>query len=344
MDYKDITEKYLEYALTFNNEEKTNIKTLADWFPEKIIDCHAHCNLLCHVGKVSQKSLNSMISTFFYHSVDDSRKINQLLYPKSEVSALRFPNVFNGIDHKSANAYLLETSRGKDGVAIFGLPEDVEYTISILKYYKPNALKMYYFYPEQTARTIYETFPEEILKVAEDLGIPSIVHLPKVITECKNDLLNVLKKYPKLKICVPHLGSTKFLIPELEEVYRELAQSTNIFLDTSLNPSREVLKLAFKYFGPERIMFGSDQPLNLVRARSYVNPIKGQRLITEYKYHWVDNNEHTHFRHLAKNLVHTHWSSIFALKSVIDEFPNSMQEKIKEMIFYKNAHQFYNFT
>ena len=37
------------------------------------------------------------------------------------------------------------------------------------------------------------------------------------------------------------LGSTKFLIKDLEETYKELADKTNIYLDTSLNPSYDLV-------------------------------------------------------------------------------------------------------
>ena len=135
------------------------------------------------------------------------------------------------------------------------------------------------------------------------------------------------------------LGSTKFLIKDLEETYKELADKTNIYLDTSLNPSYDVIKLALKYFGPERIMYGSDQPLNLVRYVPFINPEKGQRIITEYMYHWVDKEEHLKFKNLAVNLVHCHWLALNPLRKVIDEFPNKVE--IKEKIFYLNAKNFY---
>ncbi len=292
---------------------------------------------------VPQKSLESMISTFFYYSTYHSKKINKILYPNSKVYTLRFPHAFRGINHKSANRYLFKTSKGMDGVALFGLPEDIGYIISMLRKYRPNALKMYYLYPEQTAKTIYETFSEEILKEVNELHIPCIIHLPKVITESKNDLLAVSKKYQELKICIPHLGSTKFVVPNLEKTYKELAKKTNIYLDTSLNPSCDVARLALKYFGPERIMFGSDQPLNLLRAKPYINPTKGQRLITGYIYHWVDIEEHRKYKHLATDLVHSHWAPLLALKEVIEEYPIDKQEQIKKMIFYDNAKKFYNF-
>ena len=343
MNLKLQVDRYLEYSLNFNDKEKAFLKNNATWYPKRIIDCHAHCNLLEHVGKLPQKSLTSMISTFFYYTVPFSKKINNLLYPNSVVRTLRFPNVFPGIKLKRANKYLLSQSAPYDGVAVFGSADDCEYVIQMLRKHKPNALKMYWYYTEKSAETIYQCFPEKVLKVAQEMDIPIILHLPKVITKSKDDLLSVLLEYPKLRICVPHLGSTKFVIDGLEETYKILAKKTNIFLDTSLNPSYEVIKLAFKYFGTNRIMFGSDQPLNLIRYVPYVNPEKGQRILTEFIYHWVDEDEHDKYKYIINDLYHCHWLAVNSLRKVIDEYPIKIRDKIKEDVFYNNAKKFYKF-
>ena len=42
-----------------------------------------------------------------------------------------------------------------------------------------------------------------------------------------------------------------------------------------------------------RVIYSSDKPLNLIRSKMYLHPQLGQRLITEYLYHWVDLGEHS---------------------------------------------------
>jgi hypothetical protein len=336
-------EKYLSHSLDFKPEEIRLRDEFAEWLPDKIIDCHAHGNLPEHVDSISEKTYRHMLSTFPSFTIEESEHVKKTFYPGKQISTLRFASVFRGINHKKANSYLLKHSGPSDRVALFGLPEDLEYTLEMLGNKRVSALKMYYSYTEPVATKIYQCFNPKILKVAENLNIPIILHLPRIITESSDDLLQVTRDFPRLRIVIAHLGSTKFLIPGLKKVYEDLAQQTDIMLDTSLNPSAEVVELALRTFGSERIMFGSDEPFNLIRSRPYKHPEKGQRIITEYPYHWVDSDEHRQYAHLAKGVVHCHWLSLEALRTAISSFPESEQASIKEKIFYANAKEFFSF-
>jgi hypothetical protein len=93
-------------------------------------------------------------------------------------------------------------------------------------------------------------------------------------------------------------------------------------------------------------MFGSDEPVSLIRSRPFTNPEKtekGQRLITEYKYHWVDEEEHQQYHHLADGVIHSHWLSMNAIRFAIDTFPASDRSRIKEKVFFTNAKNFFKF-
>jgi predicted TIM-barrel fold metal-dependent hydrolase len=202
---------------------------------------------------------------------------------------------------------------------------------------------MYWYYTEPSAGTVYDCFPKAVLTVAEELGVPIILHVPRIITQCKDELIALCEEFPRLKVCVPHLGSTKFVIDGLAETYRALATSTSIVMDTSLNPNADIIRMALEAFGHERILFGSDQPLNLVRYVPFINPERGQRIVTQFKYHWVDKSEHLQFADLAAGeITHCHWLAINALRQVIDERADA--DVVKRAIFHDNARLFYGFT
>ncbi|HAS80441.1 MAG: hypothetical protein UR25_C0005G0061 [Candidatus Nomurabacteria bacterium GW2011_GWE1_32_28] len=334
---------YLDYSLCLKAEEIDLIKSFTEWLPDKIIDCHVHCNLPEHVISMEEKIYKHMGSTFSSFSLEESQFLKNIFFPGKTVRSLRFAQVFRGINHYKANQYLLESSKQEDRVALFGLPEDEEYTISMLSNPRVSALKMYYSYVEPTATKIYEFFKPKILEEAQTLGIPIILHLPKIITESKGDLKQVLKDFPNLKISIAHLGSLKVLIPQLKSVFKEFTTYENIFLDTALNPSPEIVKLALDIFGEDRIMFGSDEPLYLIRSQVFIHPKKGQWLITEYLYHWVDEENHRLYSHLASGVIHSHWLSMNAIRSAINTFTAPERERIKEKVFYKNAKTFFKF-
>jgi predicted TIM-barrel fold metal-dependent hydrolase len=336
-------EAYLAYSLYLKMKESFLIDSFAIWLPDQIIDCHTHCNLPEHVDYMEEKTYKHMISTFPSFTMKESSSIKRLLFPNKTVRSLRFTQTFRGINHRKANQYLLENCDSKDRVALFGLPEDEEYTISMLSNSKVSALKMYYSYVEPTAIKIYEVFKPEILKEAQTLGIPIILHLPKIITRSKEDIKQVVRDFPNLKISIAHLGSSKILVPGIEDAFKELSKYANISLDTALNPSSKIVTLALQTFGENRVMFGSDEPLNLIRSKVFVHPQKGQRLITEYLYHWVDREDHNKYSHLAKGVIHSHWLSMNAIRSAVNTFSTSSRERIIEKIFHKNAEIFFKF-
>lgn len=334
---------YMADSFAFTAEEVALRGSYATWLPPSIIDCHAHCGRYEDVEFMGRKTYKHMISTFPYFTLEQSENARAVFYPGKTVRSLRFAKTFRGINHRKVNDYLLENSPQEDRVALFGLPEDVGYTVGMMHHPKVSALKMYYSYVEPTAERIYQFFKPEILETAQSLGIPIILHMPQPYVECLGDLRQLFKDFPRLKISIAHLGPTDFIIKGLEDAFRESAEYPHLSLDTSLNNSSEVIRLALTVFGPERIMYGSDEPLNLIRGKVYQHPEKGERLITQYPYHWVNQDDHKRFGHLTKGLVHWHWLALNALREAIDAYPVDMQEIVKQKVFFSNAQRFFGF-
>lgn len=142
---------------------------------------------------------------------------------------------------------------------------------------------------------------------------------------------------------IAHLGSTKFNIASLKETYQQLAKHTKVHMDTSLNPSSEVCLLALSIFGAHRIMYGSDEPLNLLRSVPYLHSEKGQRIATSYHYHWVDSEDYYKYRYLAQDSIQSHWRALGALRAAINSLPRRHRDDAKRKIFHDNAEEFYNF-
>ncbi len=336
-------EAYLRDALTLKEGELAKIAEFSEWLPDDIIDCHAHSNLEEHVSYVSEKTFGHMLSTFTYFSIENSKRVHTLLYPGKRIRSLRFPKTFRGIDHYAANEYLLNESDPEDRVAIFGLPQDVPYTGAMLKHPRCSALKMYWSYVEPSAETIYDFFLPEILEEAQACGVPIVLHLPKMITRSLGDLLQMLNDFPRLRVSIAHLGLSKMDVPGLREALAALRPFTLVNLDTALNPAGVVYSMALSEVGTERVMFGSDEPLNLIRSIPYEHPVKGQRLMAEFAYHWLANQEHEEFRHLAKFVLHSHWLSMNAAKDAIDAYAPSERGRIKQLVFRDNARSFFGF-
>jgi len=337
-------EEYIAHALRFTKEEEVLKHEFNQWLPENIIDCHAHSNRREDLLNFDERGLRHMISTFPFYSIADSVRIQKMFFnDDKKIRTLRFPKTLRNINHKKANEYLLEQSPPEDRIAIFGLPQDIEYTTSMLSHPRVTALKMYYSYVEPVAQTIYEIFKPEILEEAQHLDKPIILHVPKMIVRAIDDLEQMLQDFPKLRVSIAHLGSTKFTVVGLKEAYLRVAAYKNVNLDTSLNPSKEVVELAIQCFGSDRIMYGSDEPLHMIRSAAYIHPEKGQRIVSDYPYHWVEPDEYKEYGHLAKNVSHVHWQALGAIRGALESLHLKEQELAKQRIFHDNARDFFGF-
>lgn len=72
--------------------------------------------------------------------------------------------------------------------------------------------------------------------------------------------------------------------------------------------------MVLRVVGTEKVMYGSDELLNLIRSTPNMHPEKGERLATEYPYHWVDNADYQAYKHLATGVTYTHWQTLQAVK------------------------------
>lgn len=341
MNRKIDREAYLTYAQTLTEKERSLVLEFQVWLPETIIDCHAHCNLPEHVRSIDDRAHNHMLSTFPSFSLEESKEWHALFHPGKVIRALRFPKTFRGINHRAANLYLLEQSDARDRIALYGLPDDPEYTIGMLGHSRVSALKMYYSYLGPPATEIYQYFPKVVLEEAQRRDIPIVLHPPRRITACLDQILTLAKDFPRLRVCLAHLSLTKSVVPGLEEAFTTIAQLPRVYFDTALVPSAEVVAMALQIVGSDRIMYGSDEPLNLIRSIPYVHPEKGERLATEYPYHWVDSSDYYAYKHLATDVTHAHWQALQAVKTAVSAL--SEQDRVKQKLFHDNAKLFYGF-
>jgi hypothetical protein len=340
---KGFNKKYLKYSLAFKQSESEFRDRLMVMLPDEIIDCHAHCNLQKHASFDDPIILGHPASTFSGFSLETSKKTQKIFYPGKIVRTLRFPIPVSGVNFKEANNYLILKSSGLDRVAVCGIFSDVEYTTMIVRNKKVAALKMYSYSICPPAEKIYQFFKPEILEVAEQLDLPIILHLPLFMDQSIGDLLAVLKDFPRLRVALAHLGNPNFAASGLLDLYKKIVRYENIYLDTALVSHWRIIESAFKVFGFKRIMFGSDEPLNMLRTTEYNNPKFGPRLVTEYPYHWVNKEEHEQFKHLAQNAVHLHWLSLQMLLDVIQKNYRSNLEDAIKSIFHDNAEEFFSF-
>ncbi len=202
--------------------------------------------------------------------------------------------------------------------------------------------KMYYLANGVAKSNLYDYFPIPILETAQELEKPIVLHLPHSLYNSTEEVLELAKTMPDLKIILAHMGLAHVVRPDLEKIMGQFAEHRNILADTSQVNDTGIISTALKTMGPEKVLFGTDEPLNLLRAVIYDNPDLGPRLLTDYPFHWVDPEEHSKYIHLnTEPFIHSHWMQLDAILSgvrdAIGNKPKRLEDDWLQMIFNDNT-------
>jgi hypothetical protein len=318
----DPTYQYLGWALDQSDDEARLRDEIIDWLPAEIIDVHAHASGPASYTGFSDFGWGQARASFPTWSIDHSRCIRRFLYGRSQVRQLRFAFPFKGMDHRDANCYLRRNAGSADLVALCGLPDDLAYTEDQLRARHYCALKMYPFYFEPPAENISEYFPPPVVAVANELRIPLIVHLASPLEESAGQVLDLAAECPDTTIILAHLGRQALPTIAAQTAFRQVAECERVVLDTSMCIDSDIYRMAFANFGPERILYGSDEPFNLLRYVQFQHPERGTRLVSPREYHWLEAGIFEEYAHLAQRAVCVHWAALRALREAIgDIFP-----------------------
>jgi predicted TIM-barrel fold metal-dependent hydrolase len=88
-----------------------------------------------------------------------------------------------------------------------------------------------------------------------------------------NQIYKLIKRFPENKIVLAHWGGGIFLYNILKKEVKESLK--NVYFDTAASPflyDPEVYRLAIKFAGPDKILFGSDFPL--IKPARYFKEMK----------------------------------------------------------------------
>ena len=231
------------------------------------------------------------VTTFMCYDLDVACHVRSALWPGRHVRSLRMPHATRGYIHRAINEYLL-TFAGEAGdiVGGYGLPDDIDYTLDLMGA-GISALKMYYRYREPEAKVLAEVFPDPILEAAGELAIPIVAHLPRSLPDSTPDVLALASRHPRLRVIVAHAGGGggQFYQDGLSAAFAALADAPGIVFDTALVWDRPLLTALVEEVGPDRVLFGTDEPLSLIRSVPYQHPRLGSRLYAP-EYHWAQDD------------------------------------------------------
>jgi predicted TIM-barrel fold metal-dependent hydrolase len=95
---------------------------------------------------------------------------------------------------------------------------------------------------------------EPVIALADERGLPVIVHAGRGIPALGRDAVDLARRYPRMRLILAHAG-----VCDLAWIWREAAQVPNLFFDTAWWNTTDLLAL-FAFVPPGQILFGSDAP------------------------------------------------------------------------------------
>jgi len=264
---------------------------LLPWLPERIIDLHVHVYLPEHVGPISaeRRAERWPIEIASSHSYEDMRANFRMLFPKQEVYALVFGNVTRETYIERNNDYVLaglSDPRNKAAGLFVPRPEWDPCVIENAMAAGFAGIKPYPDLSRQRSRevSIYDFAPPSHLATLDRLGGVMMLHLPRSgrLGDANNvrELQEIADAYPNIKLIVAHVGRA-YCMPTVRRGLPHLVSRKNILFDITANVNPDVIEYALEMVGPDRLFYGSDLPVMLMRGvrehvgEDYVNYTSG---------------------------------------------------------------------
>ncbi|MDO8683488.1 MAG: amidohydrolase family protein [Armatimonadota bacterium] len=273
---------------------------LLPWLPPKIIDCHVHIGLAEHCRPISPERLkaNWALEVGVAQSWENLLNNRGTLFPRQEVLSLVFGGVFKETDIEANNDYILAGALKSENNAKALLVTRPEWSQSEIAEFISKGFVGVKPYPDLVPNdtqdiSIYDFISKLHLKVVDELHGILMLHLPRAgrIADPYNikELLEISESFPNIKIVVAHIGRA-FCLPTAKEGLPHFVNSPRIHFDTSANLNSDVFQYALETIGPDRLLYGSDLPITLMRGvREHV----GDKYInyTDAPYSWNVNRK-----------------------------------------------------
>jgi len=279
-DYTDVDRRFWE-------------EHLADWVPDKIIDAHRH---------VGDSALRTV-------PITEEKKhqywVNEVSEPvRADVAARCDDIIFQGrcettvtmgspsldYDLEAVNDYVCQESNERGWPALVVSPPSWSQERVAKELSRPGVigLKPYYSLIGPSDKTrdahiqadIFDYLPHHILEVADERGAWITLHVPKKerLPHPANirQIKEIRQKYPNITLVIAHLGRC-YTEPHAREGLPPLADDPGLYFDNSAVFNPAVHRLALELLGPERILYGTDNPVFYMRGhrqwkgRTYVN-------------------------------------------------------------------------
>jgi hypothetical protein len=182
---------------------------------------------------------------------------------------------------------------------------------------------------------IFDFLPHAILEVLNDRQAWVTLHVPKADRLGHPDNLREIRelrrRYPRIVLVIAHLGRCYTEAHALEALV-PLSDDPGIYFDTSavINPASH--RVALQYLGPQRLLYGSDNPIMFMRGR---REYRGRTYINRTSHPFYFNQEREAPAIEARYTLFM-YEDLRAIKQACEDLGIQDRSQI-EALFYGNA-------
>lgn len=256
---------------------------LESWLPQRIFDTHTH---VMHPQFQLEPMTEAMRRQYWVNEVsepidaDAAERCLRTVFPNREVKCVAFGWPSLDFDLEAGNAWLQQecAKRGWYNLAVIRPHWSQERVAAALA--QPGVIGMKPYYAlislnrdtrdEHLEASIFDFLPHHILEVVNERHAWVTLHVPKAARlghpDNIREIREIRRRYPNILLVIAHLGRC-YTESHALEALPQFADDPGICFDSSavLNPASH--GVALQHLGPQRILYGTDNPIFYMRGR-----------------------------------------------------------------------------
>lgn len=279
-----MNEVHLHHVHTYNEVDRAFwMEHLEDWVPQTIIDSHMHIvDPRFQIETITEEMRRDywVCELSEMQSFESAERCWNIVFPDRKVSCVAFGYPSLGWEIEGTNLYISEETarRRQQGLALVRPTWVAEQVDWLLHLPGMIGVKPYYTLighdPSTRDRylesSIFDFLPHHQWEVLDQHGAWVTMHVPRAERlghpENLREIREIRKRYPRVILVIAHFGRS-YTLPHAEEGLLPLAEDPGLYFDNSAVLNPEVHRLAIERIGPERILYGTDNPIFYMRGR-----------------------------------------------------------------------------
>lgn len=300
-----MTPEKLYYVWEYNDVDRAFwAEHLKDFLPHKIIDAHTHVwygdlrREEMTEEKRRQYWVNELVEAI---TPEEAKRCYDIVFPGKDLNCLAFGQVsydwdIDAIEHRLEKDV---PALGWTRLAVIKPNETAEEVDRKLDAPATIGVKVYYdlIGYDPTSRdkyieaSIFDFIPHHQLEVLNRRRAWLTLHVPKAGRLGHPDNIREIKelreKYPDIILVIAHLGRC-YTMTHAKEAFEQLAGDDGLYFDNCAVLNPDVHKYALETFGPDRILYGTDNPIFYMRG---CRQWSGDKYVNRTNYPFYFNKE-----------------------------------------------------